>query len=248
MLYCNACKQYIQQDGQYAYEEGGYCPNCGQGRLKEKQEPSVASGFNINLGDANAISGGVNLQDSHDVSNVNNVSTVDNSVHNAIDNSTNTNIVYEAQKSQHQLHADSVKTFLDEVVRLVNSAESTDGNGMLNAEAFNQLTILRLRLMLPQQEADSIIAHVQQSKMQTLQAQRQQEMEIQQAEMAKQMASMAPPMPEMPTPPPMPQFNPQNVQLKQMQGFNPLQAAQQMGIGMAGMGMQMPQMPPQSEE
>ncbi len=32
-------------------------------------------------------------------------------------------------------------------------------------------------------------------------------------------------------PPPMPKFNAQNVQLKQMQGFNPLQAAQNMGIG-----------------
>lgn len=34
-----------------------------------------------------------------------------------------------------------------------------------------------------------------------------------------------------PTPPPMPKFNPQNVTLGQMQGFNPLQAAQGMGLG-----------------
>ena len=37
--------------------------------------------------------------------------------------------------------------------------------------------------------------------------------------------------PEMPTPPQMPKFNPQSVQLNQMQGWNPLQAAQQMGLG-----------------
>ncbi len=37
--------------------------------------------------------------------------------------------------------------------------------------------------------------------------------------------------PQMPTPPPMPKFNAQNVQLTQMQGFNPLQAASQMGLG-----------------
>ena len=37
--------------------------------------------------------------------------------------------------------------------------------------------------------------------------------------------------PAVPTPPPVPKFNAQNVQLKQAQGFNPLQAAKQMGMG-----------------
>ena len=40
--------------------------------------------------------------------------------------------------------------------------------------------------------------------------------------------------PRVPTPPPVPKFNAQNVNLAQMQGFNPLRAAQQMGLGMAG--------------
>ena len=39
--------------------------------------------------------------------------------------------------------------------------------------------------------------------------------------------------------PPVPKFNAQNVNLAQMQGFNPLQAAQQMGLGMAGSMKQM---------
>ena len=66
-------------------------------------------------------------------------------------------------------------------------------------------------------------------------------------------------MPQMPTPPTMPKFDPQAVQLKQSQGWNALQAAQQMGLGqmpsMQDMQMQlnamrnqvmgsMPQMPP----
>jgi hypothetical protein len=34
--------------------------------------------------------------------------------------------------------------------------------------------------------------------------------------------------------PPMPKYNAQDINLSQMQGFNPLQAAQQMGLGMAG--------------
>lgn len=37
--------------------------------------------------------------------------------------------------------------------------------------------------------------------------------------------------PQMPTPPPMPKFDPQSVNLAQSQGFNALQAAQQMGLG-----------------
>lgn len=62
-MYCPNCnKEY----------EGKFCPECGT-KLIEK--PS-AGGLNINLGDANAISGGINLHDSHDVTNV------DNSVHN----------------------------------------------------------------------------------------------------------------------------------------------------------------------
>lgn len=41
-------------------------------------------------------------------------------------------------------------------------------------------------------------------------------------------------------PPPMPKFNPQNVTLGQMQGFNPLEAAKSMSLGASGT---MPQMP-----
>ena len=46
----------------------------------------------------------------------------------------------------------------------------------------------------------------------------------------KQKIKMAVP-PPMPTPPPMPKFNAQNVKLSQMQGFNALQAANNMGLG-----------------
>ena len=38
-------------------------------------------------------------------------------------------------------------------------------------------------------------------------------------------------MPQMPTPPQMPKFDPQAVQLKQSQGWSPMQAARQMGLG-----------------
>lgn len=90
MLYCTVCKQYAQQNGPLPYMEGDICPNCGQSRLIEK--PS-AGGFNINLGDANAISGGVNLHDSHNVHNE------DNSVHNITNNSSVVNNIVERQKT-----------------------------------------------------------------------------------------------------------------------------------------------------
>lgn len=48
----------------------------------------------------------------------------------------------------------------------------------------------------------------------------------------KEKIKMAVP-PQMPTPPPMPKFNAQNVKLNQMRGFNPLQAANNMGLGIA---------------
>ena len=48
----------------------------------------------------------------------------------------------------------------------------------------------------------------------------------------KEKSKMAVP-PQMPTPPPMPKFNAQNVKLNQMRGFNALQAANNMGLGIA---------------
>ena len=74
-MYCPNCKQEF---------EGKFCPECGT-KLIEK--PALEGGMSINLGDANAISGDINLHDSHDVTNV------DNSVHNITNNTTNiTNI------------------------------------------------------------------------------------------------------------------------------------------------------------
>ncbi len=57
----------------------------------------------------------------------------------------------------------------------------------------------------------------------------------------KEKSKMAVP-PQMPTPPPMPKFNAQNVKLNQMQGFNPLQAANSMGMGSVNAISQPPQM------
>lgn len=57
----------------------------------------------------------------------------------------------------------------------------------------------------------------------------------------KEKSKMAVP-PQMPTLPPMPKFNAQNVKLNQMRGFNPLQAANNMGLGSVNAISQQPQM------
>lgn len=188
----------------------------------------------INVGNnANLLKGAI---DSHDTQ----INNTDNSVtnhttNNTVNNTTNTSTIYQAQKTVAQLHAENVQTFIDEVVRLAESTEMTKADGMLNADAFHQLSMLRLRLMLSQQEAEGIIAQVQQSLLMTRQQKQAEQAALQREQVAKQMASMAPPMPTIP----MSQCNPQGVQLSQMQGWNPLQAAQQMGLGMSGL----PQMP-----
>lgn len=196
----------------------------------------------INVGNnANLLKGAI---DSHDTQINNTDNRVDNSVtnnttNNVVNNTTSNSTIYQAQKTMAQQHAENVQTFVDEVIRLVNAPETTNAAGMLTADAFHHLSMLRLRLMLSQQEADGIISQVQQSLLMTRQQKQAEQAALQREQAAKQMASMAPPMPSMPTPPPMPQFDAQSVQLNQMQGWNPLQAAQQMGLGMSGM----PQMP-----
>lgn len=60
------------------------CPLDGATLIEKLQQPS---GFNLNLGDANAISGGVNMSDNHSVNN-NTVNTSTNNIdsHNVITN------------------------------------------------------------------------------------------------------------------------------------------------------------------
>ena len=196
----------------------------------------------INVGNnANLLKGAI---DSHDTT-YNSDNRVDNSITNnsTVTNTTLNNNIFQAQKTLAQQRQENVQIFTDEVIRFCSSPEMTSANGMLNADAFHQLNMLKLRLMLSQQEADSIIAQVQQSFALTRQYKQNEAYALQQEQKAKTMASMAPPMPSMPSPPPMPKFDAQNVQLNQMQGFNPLQAAKNLGIGMMPTMGAMPQIP-----
>jgi hypothetical protein len=54
--------------------------------------------------------------------------------------------------------------------------------------------------------------------------------------------------PRVPSPPPIPKFNAQSVNLAQMRGFNPLQAARQMGLGQIQPSMPAGTPPPMPKE
>lgn len=92
------------------YEDGKFCPDCGV-PLVEDAPQQQASGMSVNLGDANAISGGLHVSDSHDVTNV------DNSVHNITNNSSSTvtNISFAAQKTESEIMQDNENQFIKAV-------------------------------------------------------------------------------------------------------------------------------------
>lgn len=61
------------------YENGKFCLDCRDPFVEEAPQQN-ASGISLNLGDANAISGGLHLADLHDVLNVDyNVHNITNS-------------------------------------------------------------------------------------------------------------------------------------------------------------------------
>ena len=124
-MYCPNCKQEY---------DGKFCPECGT-KLFEKP---AASGVSLNLGDANAISGGLHVSDSHDVHNIQNTSntTIDN--RSSVDNShtVNNSTVYEAQKTKAEIQQENENLFLKAVQERLS-------DGPLEQRAMQMIDLVR---------------------------------------------------------------------------------------------------------
>lgn len=97
-MYCPNCKQT---------RDGKFCPECGS-KLIEEPRPDQ-DGISMNLGDANAISGGIHLNDSHNTQNI------DNSVQNisSVSNVTHNITQVAAQKTQMEILQESKMLYLN---------------------------------------------------------------------------------------------------------------------------------------
>ena len=140
-MYCPNCnKKY----------DGKFCPECGT-TLVEKPVPPTAggTGINVNLGDANAICGGVHLKDSHNTLNI------DNSVHNIHNVNTTVNNITQvaAQKTEQEVLQEQKLLFL-------NACRRACEDMTLDQDDVNKLDEYRLEIGLDEKTADEIIQHV----------------------------------------------------------------------------------------
>lgn len=132
-MYCPNCnKEY----------DGKFCPECGT-KLIEKPAPSAGV---VNLGDANAISGGIHVNDSHNIHNedhsVHNISNVSNVTHNI------TNIA--AQKTEMELQQERKNQFSEQVNIFLDDNE-------LQPDEVAYLEDMRIQLGLDEMTAKRLI-------------------------------------------------------------------------------------------
>lgn len=129
------------------YEGGKFCNDCGEILIEQQSSRSTSGGFNLNLGDANAISGGVNMSDNHSVSN-NTVSNVDS--HNVI---TNNITQVEREKTPEELKHERELAFRESCIETIS-------NGILTSEGKRKLEDLQYRLGIDETTAARIISEV----------------------------------------------------------------------------------------
>ena len=145
-MYCPDCKKEY---------DGKFCPECGT-KLIEK--PAVPGGVNLHLGDANAISGGLHVSDSHDVSNI------DNSVHNITNTTSTVNNITQvsAQKTEMELLQERKTLYLNACKR------AYEDNVLEQAEKI-ELDRYRMEIGLDEATADRILDQVRQLVMRNAQ-------------------------------------------------------------------------------
>lgn len=129
------------------YDGGKFCNDCGEILIELQSGKSSDGGFNLNLGDANAISGGVNMSDNHSVTN-HSVSNVDS--HNVI---TNNITQVEREKRPEELKHERELAFRESCIE-------TLCNGILTSEGKRKLEDLQYRLGIEDAVATRIITEV----------------------------------------------------------------------------------------
>lgn len=110
---------------------------------------SSPNAFNLNLGDANAISGGVNMSDNHSVSN-NTVNTSNVDSHNVI---TNHITQIEREKTAEELKHERELAYREECLKAYR-------NGIMTSEEKRKLEDLQYRLGLDESSASKILSEV----------------------------------------------------------------------------------------
>ena len=131
-MYCPNCR--IERNGKF-------CAECGA-KLIEK--PSTDSC--LNLGDANAISGGVNLQDSHVVHNI------DNSTNSTVNNTVNNISNVAGRKTEKELLQKRIAQFSKQVNIYLS-------DNVLQHEDLLRLEELRIKLGLDEMTAKLLIEY-----------------------------------------------------------------------------------------
>ena len=141
-MYCPNCKTKYPSGHKFcsACEDENGMPI----RLVEEQQ--TAGGFNLKFGDANAISGGVNLSDSHNVHNE------DKSVHN-ISNVTNNITQVAAQKTEMEILQEKKVLYLNECKRAYE-------DNVLEQSEVIALEEYRIKIGLDKVTADAILDSV----------------------------------------------------------------------------------------
>lgn len=118
------------------------CPHDGTPLISKPQQPS---GFSLNLGDANAISGGVNMSDNHSINTTSNVDS-----HNVI---TNNITQVEREKSPEEIKHERELAFREACLEVYS-------NGIMTSEQKRKLEDLQYRLGLDESSASKILSEV----------------------------------------------------------------------------------------
>ena len=136
------------------FEEGRFCPDCGETLV---EDPAMAApGISLNLGDANAISGGVNFSDSHNVSNV------DNSVHNMTTNNSTVNNITNNTSTVNNInvHKSESEILQERKIEFMEVVKEVFADGILEKDEIARLENERLRIGLDEVTAKRLIETV----------------------------------------------------------------------------------------